>query len=185
MQDTDDLHRRLLLTSLWIQQARCLSQPWCRRVCHLTWKTTISVEHTSKEQWINSFTSNQSVCWTTQRSIVLQSKSRCEQGNAGRLWLFVGWRWIQTHRHSYFKRSSERHGWTLGVRDSNLRSGSMMKTKTMSTPRRRLPDATPVWSDGSRRTEFDSEQVWRNRVKIRWPKTGWILLKQRNTWPVV
>ena len=42
------------------------------------------------------------------------------------------------------QRRSERHGRTPGLKDSNLRSGSMMKTETMSTPRRRLQGATLV-----------------------------------------
>ena len=37
-----------------------------------------------------------------------------------------------------------------GFRDSNLRLDSMMKTETMSTPRRRLQDATLVRLDGRR-----------------------------------
>ena len=61
------------------------------------------------------------------------------------------------HIDIQIQRRSERDGRTLGVRDSNLRSDPMMKTETMSTPRLRLQDATKVWSDGRRKTEFDSE----------------------------
>ena len=48
----------LALTSLWIQQARCLTHSWCRRVCHWSWNTMTLAEYTSKEQWSNSFTSD-------------------------------------------------------------------------------------------------------------------------------
>ena len=44
------------------------------------------------------------------------------------------------------QRRRERHGRTPGFKDSNLRPDSMMKTETMSTPRRRLQDATLVES---------------------------------------
>ena len=42
------------------------------------------------------------------------------------------------------QRRSERHGRTPGLKGLALRLASMMKTETMSTPRRRLQDATPV-----------------------------------------
>ena len=70
---SDDLHRRLSEKGLWIQQARCLAQSWCRWACHLKWKTTTSAEHAFKKQWRNSFTSDQSVCWTQCRT----SKDEC------------------------------------------------------------------------------------------------------------
>ena len=41
-------------------------------------------------------------------------------------------------------------GRTPGFRDSNLRLDSMMTTETVSTPRRRLQDATLVRLDGRR-----------------------------------
>ena len=50
---------------------------------------------------INVFVSSKDECFKygeqTQCRIVLQSQSKCETGNAGWFWVFVGW-WIQTHR---------------------------------------------------------------------------------------
>ena len=54
------------------------------------------------------------------------------------------------HFDIQIQRRSERHGRTPGFKDWKLRSDLMMKTETMSTPRRRVQDATSVWSDGRR-----------------------------------
>ena len=67
----------------------------------------------------------------------------------------------------------------LDFKDSNLRLDSMMKAKTMSTPRRRLQDAT------LKRRSLILNKIDATRCKLVGPKTGWILLKQPNIWPVV
>ena len=77
-------------------------------------------------------------------------------------WMMMG----SKHIDVQIQRRRERDGRTPGVRDSNLHSDPMMKTETMSTPRLRQQDATPVWSDGRRKTEFDSAKDWRDKVQI-------------------
>ena len=53
----------------------------------------------STERWTSRDESG-TVSRQTQRSMVQQSKSKCGNGNAGWLWVFVGCWWIQTHRYS-------------------------------------------------------------------------------------
>ena len=99
-------------------------------------------------------------------------KARCENGNAGRLWVFVEQWWIQTHRYSDPKTQ-----W--------------MTRENTWIQRFKRKQSCDVWSnqykteDGRRKTELDSEWDWRNKAWICWTKTGWILLKRRNIWPVV
>ena len=160
----------LAWTSLWIQQARCLSQSWCGRVCHWSWNTTTSAEHTSKEQWRDSFTSDfrrrlsetqsfaHRTAWLcephlwivrklskkqTQCRIVLKSKSRWENDNAGRLWVFVGWRRTQTHQYS-----SPKTQWTTG---KNTWVQRFRREQSCDDHNSSLnQDVTLVWLDGRR-----------------------------------
>ena len=62
-------------------------------------------------EW-NSFTYDLIACWTRraiQYIIVLQSKPRCENGNAGWFVMFVGWWMIQAHQYS-----NPKTHWTTG-----------------------------------------------------------------------
>ena len=158
MQDTVELHRRLSQTSLWVQQARCLSQSGFRHVCHLKYferRMRHSVEAKHKAALFHR--PNQDV------RMAMQCDSECLLDDEG-----------FKHINIQTQRRSERQGRTPGFKDSNLNN---LVTSDQTNIRRKT---------GDERRSLILNKIDATRFRsVCLGQRCWILLKQRNMWPVV
>ena len=113
----------------------------------------------------------------TQRSIVLQSKSRFENNSRPDFECLLNNDGFK-HTDIQSQRRSERYGRTLGFKDSNVNN---LVATDQTNIRRKMENG--IWSLTLH--QIDVTRFGSVCLGQRWIKTGWILLKRQNIWPVV